>query len=327
MSRFSTTQWPDRRLRVPSVLVTRITVIEGRGLAYSARDEDIHSVELPDEFFLRELMDLDVRDFSAFIQFQKEYGRLESQRHIDGIIPIEYEIGPSGTIPIPAPWLEQVQLQPWADYDHRTESYQQLGVVYEEALVLRDAVRVWLFLRDRMDFEELRESWESDIVPRPKSPEDAVSHLSEVLNFGLMPFSPWVRFEGIPLGVGEGWEEPFEGLFGAVCIQLFNALLEVVPVSKCANENCKRFFQKQRGRAQSPVDQRWTKGVEFCTAHCAQAHHARLLRQDKALVIRLAREGLTVSEIAERVHRQEATVQRWVAQPRRRRKPAGTGAK
>jgi hypothetical protein len=313
---------------VPSVLATRVAVVEEKGLAYSTRAEDLHSVELPDEFFLRELMDLNVRDLSAFVRFQQEYGRLESERHIDGIIPIVYEVGALSTIPIPAPWLEQVRLQPWVDHDHRTETLQLLGEVYEQMLVLRDAVRVWLFLRGNIDFDQLRERWESERVLRPELPEEAVSHLSEVLNFGLMPFSPWVRFEGIQLGAGEGWQEPFEGLFGAVCVQLFNALLDVVPVSKCANENCKRFFQKQRGRAQSPIDQRWTKSVEFCSAHCAQAHHARLLRQDKAHVIRLAQDGLTVSEIAERVHRQQATVQRWVAQPRRRRKPAaGTEAK
>ena len=328
MSRFSTTQWPDRRLRVPSVLVTRITVIEGRGLAYSARDEDVHSVELPDEFFLRELMDLDVRDLGAFIQFQREYGRLESQRHIDGIIPIEYEEGPHGHYPdsrslarAGAP-AALGRLRP----PHRELSAAGRGL---RGGAGPPGCRAGVALSERQDgLRSVAGELGERHVPRPKSPEDAVSHLSEVLNFGLMPFSPWVRFEGIPLGVGEGWQEPFEGLFGAVCIQLFNALLEVVPVSKCANENCKRFFQKQRGRAQSPIDQRWTKSVEFCTAHCAQAHHARLLRQDKALVIRLAHEGLTVSEIAERVHRQEATVQRWVAQPKRRRKPtAGTGAK
>ena len=66
MSLFGTTQWPDRRLRVPSVLATRVTVVEGDSLAYSTRDEDQHSVELPDEFFLRELLDLNVLDLVRF---------------------------------------------------------------------------------------------------------------------------------------------------------------------------------------------------------------------------------------------------------------------
>jgi len=313
---------------VPSVLATRVTVVEGDSLAFSTRDEDQHSVELPDEFFLRELLDLNVRDLNAFVRFQQDYGRLESERHIGGILPVIYEMGAFDSVPVPIPLLEQVRLQPWVDHDHHVETLQSLGVVYEEMLALRDAVRVWLFLRDEMDFDQLRERWESKTTFGSDSPEEAVSHLSDVLNFGLMPFSPWVRFEGIELRGGEAWQEPFEGLFAVVCIQLFNAILDALPVSKCANDNCKRFFQKQRGRAQSPIDQRWTKSVEFCTAHCAQAHHARLLRQDKALVIRLAQEGLTVSEIAERVHRQEATVQRWVAQPGRRRKPTvGTGTK
>src|SRR5512139_573016 len=114
MSLFGTTQWPDRRLRVPSVLATRVTVVEGGMLAYSTRDEDRHSVELPDEFFLRELMDLDVRDLGEFVRFQQNYGRLASERHLAGIIPITYEVMGvrADSVPIPTALSEQMQSQP-----------------------------------------------------------------------------------------------------------------------------------------------------------------------------------------------------------------------
>jgi len=205
------------------------------------------------------------------------------------------------------------------------------------ARALRDMTRIWLCQSGLMSFETLQESWELPLPP-PKSPSEAMYLLIVILNEGLKPFHAHLGLfhldhEGKPMELSEWgqqlghrpWGAPLIGTYNVLCLQLFNHVVEGIVPLRCANEKCERFFVRQQGRSESRDGRHRVEGVRpiYCSAHCAQAHHARMLRQDRARALRLSQSGLSAEQIAVQVDRQVATIGRWLAQPKRIRGKGG----
>jgi hypothetical protein len=97
--------------------------------------------------------------------------------------------------------------------------------------------------------------------------------LRSLLTDGLRPFQPRVIYaEQEP--VDELTDAP---LYAICCLELFNHLIENAHVKVCANENCRRRFVRQRGRAEQ--GQHRIRGVKFCSNHCARAQAQREYRR------------------------------------------------
>jgi hypothetical protein len=104
--------------------------------------------------------------------------------------------------------------------------------------------------------------------------EEAVEiFLRQVLTDGLRPFHPRVVYVG-----GEA-ADPFVAapLYAVCCLELFNHLVEAAQVRVCANDSCRRPFVRQRGRAEQ--GQHRTRGVKYCSSHCARAQAQRVYRR------------------------------------------------
>jgi hypothetical protein len=97
--------------------------------------------------------------------------------------------------------------------------------------------------------------------------------LRGVLADGLRPFHPRVIYAEL-----EAAEDVMGApLYAVCCLELFNHLAEHANVKVCANESCRRVFVRQRGRAEH--GQHRTRGIKFCSSHCARAQAQREYRR------------------------------------------------
>lgn len=106
-----------------------------------------------------------------------------------------------------------------------------------------------------------------------RDPFSAVLELLErMLNAGLAPFHP-------RLVASEAESPGLHGFFAGVplyaicCLELFNHIAEHATYRYCANETCRRIFVRQSGRADA--GQHRTRGVKYCSSHCARAQAQR----------------------------------------------------
>lgn len=95
------------------------------------------------------------------------------------------------------------------------------------------------------------------------------------INYGLTSFAINAQFErdARPSRYGE------TDLFSALCLQLYNLIVDGLPPKTCMREACSRWFVRQRGGAQH--GQYRTSGVMFCSPACAQAQKQREYRLRK----------------------------------------------
>ena len=155
------------------------------------------------------------------------------------------------------------------------------------ARLARDLTGAWRVLREGFDPRKL--TWE---LPRYggehiRTPEEAARFIEAVLDAGLQTFHPRVRvighlkstYEGSQIDEAPIWPRNIfadatveRGLFGTICIELFNHILENARYRRCANKNCARLFVRQQGRAKKGQN-RVRGGVKYCSARCAE--HSR----------------------------------------------------
>jgi hypothetical protein len=242
-------------------------------------------IDLPNEIVIRELLRLDVQDPHAVVQFTNAWGDMDLARNWDVLGPAVTEMGwdehrsayrlVSRRIPedhsgaavrtrdlLPSWAAEDDGVSWWdperASYRHpskleatkRKRRGDSVGHVFQLATLLstvRGGAQAWL--------------------ADPSLREDAPLPVSAI-EVGLTAYVPRIRF-------------PVEGvdLFSALCLQLFNIIVEQLPVRRCANENCGGWFTRQRGRAEH--GQSKTEGVIYCSAACAKATSQRAYRAKK----------------------------------------------
>jgi hypothetical protein len=118
---------------------------------------------------------------------------------------------------------------------------------------------------------------ESPYVP-PTDANQALFLLRDILNAGLQTIQARLVIHepgAEPLG-----SEVLTNLYTALCLQLFNHIIENAVYIRCHNEKCNRLFVRQRGRAKQ--GKYHTTGVMYCSDYCARAQGQRELRRRKA---------------------------------------------
>jgi len=157
---------------------------------------------------------------------------------------------------------------------------QQIESIKLHARCLRDAVRLWDIHTGQVAPEEVRGSWElpNHKAAPPRDGEQVVEYLAYILNAGLRPFHARVEF----IEKSRQWfgPRPFN-LYSALCLQLFNHIVEEAVYLRCHNEKCNRLFVRQRGRAEKGGTLHRT-GVMYCSDYCARAQGQREIRRRKA---------------------------------------------
>lgn len=265
----------------------------------------------PEELYLRELMELDLADSDAILEFTRRYGRLDGdQWELLGARRWRWRGTP--------PEIERINellsthAVPKGDFG----GVSHLEVFRVHVRLLRDAVRLWTEATMTGSVREALRRWESFAPPPQDSParregvglradddngyarRQAAEFLVEFLTPALAPYHP--RFE---LDFGGGfWQRGVPGprLHSAMALQLYNHIAEGARYRRCANENCKRIFVRQRDRAQQGR-YRTEGSLKYCSRKCAWAAGQRAWRDKQRMrkeALKLQSQGVEASVVA-----------------------------
>ena len=227
-----------------------------------------HTVPVPEDFYLREFMEVDPEDLDAVAALMRAYGHLGGSINTGSWDVDVYE-----------------RLKELTEREHPRAPFAlhgELATLY--VTEAQAAITTWLALRreggldalvaPEVSEEELarwraenahqEEVWPRDLDHmRELALEFRITHLESELNAALKPFS---------IGIG-GLGDRYPTVLAVAFLQLYNHLAEDATIRECANETCRRHFVRQRGRA--AYGQNRTSGIKYCTRECARAQAQR----------------------------------------------------
>jgi len=237
-------------------------------------------VELPADFYLRELMELDPGDLEGVAELCRSYGKPFgwgfSEVNIESYDHTEYDRIKA------IPEGGHAEGDPlWVHGYHK--DYVRLHLE-----IAQGAIRTWIALQTEGGVEELVEPGVTDDELRRIQEENAdagelwpadldnlrkllidtrIDEFKETLNAALREYS---------VGIGD-LSEKDSTIYSCSFLQLYNHMAEESVFRRCASETCRCVFVRQRGRAK--FDQHRTEGVLYCSRECARAQAQRQLRR------------------------------------------------
>jgi hypothetical protein len=220
-------------------------------------------ITVPDEFYLREMAELDLDDPEAIAAFSRSYGRLGDpsftdlpRRSRDRWTELDELIGP--------------HLRPNETLENRFCYH--IREFVEHGRVLHALARMQTV---GTTGDSILDIWEPLGFERPTNEDAARFWFFQFLNAGLRPFH--MRFEFVAGEARLG--RPYPNLYQALCLQVANHVIKGARFKRCANENCGRAFFRQRDR--SRYGSHRTEGVRFCSNRCARLQAQREYRRRK----------------------------------------------
>lgn len=275
--RFRPTLWPGTPVPTPELTPLVGARVEGEWIVWDPQDPvRPASGPLPDDFYLRELMDLDAEDMETVASWMRTWGHFgagffeagswdeEDMLLLREVLAIEHPERDGGTV-------------------HR-------DVARLHIRQAQKAIRTWLACRRRDGLDELVADQSTGThlaAVRAENPHlggdwprdrtrlrdvlisHRLRHLEGTLNTALGVFS---------VGIGT-LSERHPSIYSAAFLQLYNHLAEDATIRTCSNETCGRSFVRQRGRAE--YGQHRTSGIKYCTRECARAQAQRAHRRRK----------------------------------------------
>jgi len=299
------TAWPRAALPVPLVFRPRIRDIDGDVLVLETPSQSVGDVRaVPEELFLRELLDVDLADPTSIAHFTSEYGLLlysrarqignhgaeqrfwSPQRDLQEIrraliaelrdrsagrdgSPRSALAGDRKALPI-VTLLRSVQAQlagryPADSITLHIDDFRLLATEY------RDLVRIWLDFA--LNTDDHRAAWESPL----QVPDDPGAFLGSRLAPDLRRFAPRVVATGS--GAGASDLDRTWSLNAALAVQLYNDIAETPAYRRCSLEDCRRVFARARGRSEQG---RHRSDAKYCSKSCADLAMKRRQRARKS---------------------------------------------
>ncbi len=255
---------------LPLRLVDRRHQIEGPWRGYrqvADRTEGSISANLPSDFHLHELTDINPTDTDAVVNFCNTHGLLWLPK------PVLESIGLPGV----SSALNTRVEPPW----HRNhESLIDIAEIQMALRLLRAAVGTWINYRAT---GKLAPAWADQGLQTPIGDDQAMRWFGEVINPGLVSAHPAV----VLVDASNTGQTPASGLgavhvvslYDAICARIYNDVVTGGAYSYCQNEPCGRPFLTQRKtEGRSKVR---TAGLRFCSEQCKRAQDSREYRRRK----------------------------------------------
>ncbi|MER7048339.1 hypothetical protein [Streptomyces jumonjinensis] len=269
--RFRPTLWPGTPVPLPELTPLAGARADGDWIVWdigNPMDFEQETACLPEDFYMRELMEADPRDLVTVAGWMSRYGHLGD---ID-----------SGS------WDEE-ELQRLRDLEDR--EHPRFGpwsihgdLVQFHVSEAQEAIATWLSLRRPGGLDDLVEMdvTEERLAQEQEANSDHDQSYPRDLD-DLRSILLWLRLAQLRGALGSGLAPFSVGLntlterrpsvLSVAFLQLYNHLAEKATIRECANETCRRAYVRQRGRAE--YGQNRTTGTKYCTRECARAQAQR----------------------------------------------------
>lgn len=271
-------------------------------------------IEIPEEFYLRELHDLDINDTEAMKAFFEDFGMM-----LFGDFSYAHETRPYLRPPFKTPgrasryiWEtpllgDYAALRLWeagvvedflTRFDEIYENEPFPAELIDEQKVaiawIRDLARLWIQFRED-GLEEPPDRWESGPfgIKKPRTKEACIEALTSGITAALQPMTRYLfmtfgevltpdEMETPPRA--EPWKQPFTypqpPVYSLIVYQLYEHMTENAEYRTCQNETCRRLFVRQVNGAGEKGRSR-TEGLLYCSKRCGQVQAQRDYRKRK----------------------------------------------
>lgn len=224
------------------------------------------SLDLPRDFHVHELQDLDETSIDDLVEFSNTWGLFALPKEVVESVELPH------IRPVQRDWSHG------ARYRSPNGNLIEITEIQLAIRLFRATLDAWA---DYLDNTAMTNAWGSYGLQVPHGDDQAMRWVLEIINPGLKSAHPTL----VLMNAEDIHEVPGYGLsrqgavdpYDAVCALIYNDVVTRSPYTYCTNELCqRRFLTKRNSSGRSKVR---TSGVLYCSDRCKRAQDSREYRK------------------------------------------------